>query len=100
MGDALIPLPIHVPAKGCFHVQTTCRVTSAIEIQKAVKTNAERRGDIGSDGRERLQTATRANSHHGQASQRRLHRACFKIYVCQGVKFVQHDVNVVAADAR
>ena len=81
-----------------LHLEVADVVTSGIEVEQAVEADALNRSNERASGREGLQTATGADANHSQRTMLRLLLTGVVVDVSQRVEFVDHDIDVVAAD--
>ena len=97
---ALVAAPLHVLHEGLLKGEVAHGVAASVEVEQPVEADALDAGHPSAHGRVGLQTATGAYAHQFQLAQRGAHGAGVEVDVGQGVEFVHHDVNVVAAYAR
>ena len=84
----------------CFKVKVGSLVTSGIEVQQSVETNAFYRCNVCSCRRIRLQSATSTDAYEGELPQLVLLSACFEVDICQRIQLIEYDIDVITTNAR
>ena len=99
IGDTGLSLPPHVCVKLMFQHAVAYAGIRMIEIQQSVQSDRDVRADECTDGRERLQSATCADTDDVEAAMGRAVGTCVQVDVGQCVELVHDDVDVVTSDA-
>ena len=99
IGSTLDGVPLHVLGEGTLHGNVANHVTSGIVVQKTIETDAFDRSDETACGCEGLQTTASADAYHGQRAMLVALGASSVVDVCQCVELIDHDIDVITADA-
>lgn len=99
VSDTLIAGPSHVVHEGCFEVKVTDIVASGVEVEETVETEAFLRCDEGARGQISVESAAGADAYEGEGAVLGAIITSGEVNVGKGIKFVDHDVYVVASDA-
>ena len=81
-----------------LHGNVAYHITSGIVVKESVEADALDRGYEASGRCEGLESATGADTHHGQRTVLVTFLACLVVDICQGVEFVDNDIDIVATD--
>lgn len=92
-------IPAHGVAEGVFEVKVGHLIAAGIVIEHTVETYGFLGDYGGAQFQFGLQGARCADAHHMERAVLGAYLACGEVYVGQGVELVDHDVDVVGADA-
>ena len=98
IGSAFLWGPIHVFAEGILQFKVANPVAIGIIIEQTIEPDTLLACNEGTQRGFRLEATTGADANEGELAELWVIFACLEIDVCQSIKFVYHDVDVVASD--
>ena len=99
VGSSFLWIPLHVLGKGMLKVEVAYCIATGIVVEQTIKADTLARAHIGAYWRVRLQAATSTDAYHLQLTKYRMLGASIKVYICQSIQFINHNIDIIAPNA-